>query len=113
MEQASKGVIEQRLTDKLERALSPVVLTVLNESYMHNVPPGSESHFKVVAVSAEFEGTRRVRRHRLIHKILEEELSDHIHALSIDALTPQEWEERKGRTNPSPVCLGGSKSEGT
>ncbi len=35
-------------------------LSVVNESYMHNVPAGSESHFKVIVVSDAFEGLRLV-----------------------------------------------------
>ena len=31
-------------------------MEVMNESYMHNVPKGSETHFKVVVVSPKFEG---------------------------------------------------------
>ncbi len=39
--------IEQRLSD----SLTPLQLEVVNESFMHNVPAGSETHFKVTAVS--------------------------------------------------------------
>ncbi|MEZ5448086.1 MAG: BolA family protein [Thiolinea sp.] len=35
---------------------------------MHNVPPSSESHFKVTIVSDEFEGKALVARHRMINK---------------------------------------------
>lgn len=33
--------------------LSPVHLEVVNESYMHNVPKGSESHFKGILLNFE------------------------------------------------------------
>jgi hypothetical protein len=42
--------IQRKLTD----ALNPVHLDIFNESYMHNVPSGSETHFKVVVVSDKF-----------------------------------------------------------
>ena len=35
------------------------VRQVINESYMHNVPKGSETHFKVVVVSPEFNEVRK------------------------------------------------------
>lgn len=52
----SGGPIETSIRTKISKALSPAHLEVINESTMHNVPPGSETHFKVVVVSEEFEG---------------------------------------------------------
>ncbi|GAK85288.1 cell division protein BolA [Vibrio ponticus] len=49
-------MIEETIQTKLHQQLSPTHLEVINESYMHNVPPGSESHFKVIVVSEQFEG---------------------------------------------------------
>jgi len=46
--------VEQTIQKKLTDALNPVHLHIFNESYMHNVPPGSETHFKVVVVSEKF-----------------------------------------------------------
>ena len=105
------GPVERLLTDKLQAAFSPQQLQVINESHMHSVPPGSESHFKVLVVSAAFAGQNRVARHRAVNKVLAEELAASVHALSMDALTPQEWQERGGTSTPSPVCRGGSKTE--
>lgn len=47
--------VEKTIREKITSALDPVHLEVINESYMHNVPRGSETHFKVVVVSKEFE----------------------------------------------------------
>ena len=55
-----QSAIEQKLTN----SLTPSHLEVINESHMHNVPPGSESHFKVVIVTDVFDGISRVRRHQ-------------------------------------------------
>lgn len=41
------GPVARRIRDKLQRAFEPAHLDVLNESYMHNVPKGAETHFKV------------------------------------------------------------------
>lgn len=48
--------IENSIRNKLSIALNLKHLDVINESHMHNVPPGSETHFKVVVVSENFDG---------------------------------------------------------
>lgn len=45
---------ELAIRKKLQDALNPKHLEILNESYMHNVPKGSETHFKVLVVSDKF-----------------------------------------------------------
>lgn len=52
---ASDAPIENAITQALTENLSPVHLEVINESYMHNVPKGAETHFKVLVVSSRFE----------------------------------------------------------
>lgn len=46
--------IEQSIRSKLTVHLNPIFVDVINESYMHNVPKGAETHFKVVVVSDQF-----------------------------------------------------------
>lgn len=48
--------MESTIIDKLNEALKPSHIEAVNESYMHNVPLGSETHFKVLVVSEEFNG---------------------------------------------------------
>lgn len=48
------GLVESSIRKKLEITLKPLYCNVINESYMHNVPKGSETHFKVVVVSEKF-----------------------------------------------------------
>ena len=101
-----QSIIEQKIVDSI-----PLVgLEVINESHMHNVPTGSESHFKVIIISDEFEGERLIRRHQRVNKILADELENKIHALALHTLTPKEWTEKGGVAMPSPKCLGGGKS---
>ena len=100
-------VIEAKITD----ALQPEYLEVANESHMHNVPPDSESHFKVTVVTAEFDGKMLVARHRMLNQLLKEELDGPVHALSLNTLTPKEWQEKNGEVRKSPPCLGGSKAK--
>ena len=50
------GVVEDTVREKLVSHFKPVHLEIVNESFKHNVPKGSETHFKVVIVSSVFEG---------------------------------------------------------
>ena len=101
--------MQQKIETKITNAIAPAHLEVINESHMHNVPPGSESHFKLVIVTASFEGLPRVRRHQQINGLLADELKGSIHALSMQTLTPDEWSKRNKEVITSPDCMGGSK----
>ncbi len=107
--QFSNMNVQQIIEQKIKTRLNPVHLEVRNESRMHNVPPGSESHFKVTVVSDLFEGKMPVARHRLLNETLAEELAGPVHALSLHTLTPAEWQAKGGQVPRSPPCLGGSK----
>ena len=100
---------QTQIETKLEAAFTPTFLEVVNESHMHNVPPGSESHFKVTVVSALFHQRQLVARHRMVNKALADELAGTVHALALHTLTPDEWFERAGVTPDSPQCMGGGK----
>lgn len=101
--------IKDSIEEKLRTSLAPSVLEVINESSMHNVPKGSETHFKVVVVSADFDGKSRVARHQLVFASLAHELQNGVHALSITARSPAEWAADMA-VQASPQCLGGSKN---
>jgi len=101
--------MQQTITSKLQQALSPEHLEVVNESHMHNVPEGSESHFKVTVVSDVFKDKMLVARHRMVNKALEDELTGGLHALALHTLTMEEWFE-KGKVAESPPCEGGGRS---
>ncbi|MDX2505251.1 MAG: BolA/IbaG family iron-sulfur metabolism protein [Gammaproteobacteria bacterium] len=101
--------VQNTIETKLTQAFSPDYLLVENESHMHNVPAGSEKHFKVQIVSDSFENEMLIKRHRAVNKVLEEELAGPIHALSIHAFTKGEWDKRNGQVQESPPCQGGGK----
>jgi len=101
--------VQGQIEAKLSAALSPRHLDVINESHMHHVPPGSESHFKVVVVADGFAGKSRVARHQAVNALLADEIAGPVHALSIQAHTPEEWQARGGAVLASPACLGGSR----
>lgn len=86
--------IQQSIRAKLETAFAPMGLEIEDQSARHaghaGAHPEGESHFHVLLVSAAFDGKSRPERHRMIHKVLADELSDRVHALSLTLLAPGE-----------------------
>lgn len=105
-----QGPVGQRIEAALADAFALDHLEVRNESGQHNVPPGSETHFKVVLVGAAFEGQLRIKRHRSVNAVLAAELAGPVHALSIHAYTLAEWQRRHGNAPLSPPCHGGEQT---
>jgi BolA protein len=102
--------IENTIKTKLTAKFMPVHLEVNNESYMHNVPENSETHFKVTVVSDEFVSKRLIQRHRMVNELLSEELAGPVHALAIHTYSVDDWAKKQGIAPDSPNCLGGGKS---
>ena len=98
----STGPIESQIINTLSSSLNLSSLKIINESFMHNVPAGSESHFKIVVVTNDFNNLSIIKRHKLIYKTLDN-LMNKIHALSIHAFNEEEF-----KLNPiildSPEC---------
>ncbi|HSK38744.1 MAG TPA: BolA family protein [Arenibaculum sp.] len=86
--------IADTIRAKLTDALAPTRLEVIDESHRHaghaGHDPRGESHFRVVVVSSAFEGHGRVERHRMVNRLLAEELAGRVHALALRTLTPEE-----------------------
>lgn len=99
--------MQTSIQQKLSIELSPTHLEVVNESHSHNVPAGSETHFKVVVVTTLFQGETAVKRHRRVYGILADELAGGVHALSLHLYTPEEWSAAS--VPHSPPCLGGGR----
>ena len=68
------------------------------EAAIVKVESGDNTHFGALIVAAEFEGKRLIARHQLVYKTLGALVGNEIHALSITALTPDEWREQGGAT---------------
>lgn len=102
-------MLKEKLENKIQETFEPTYMEVINESYMHNVPKGSESHFKVIIASNEFEGKRLIARHRAVNTLFAEELATQIHALAIHTYTPTEWQAEQQVAPDSPMCMGGNK----
>lgn len=89
--------IENRIREKLLDALAPASLSIDNESHKHaghaamrGLAQTGETHFHVSIVSEAFKDRGRVERHRMVNEILADELAGPVHALSINAKTPDE-----------------------
>ena len=100
-------LIQQIIEKKLVTSFTPHYCLVENESQHHNVPPNSETHFKVTLVSALFEGKRLLQRHRSVNAVLSDELAGPVHALALHTYTAEEWQKRQEESPISPNCLGG------
>lgn len=100
-----KDQIEAQIFKILSCDFSPEFLKVINESDHHSGPKGRESHFAVLIVSQKFLGISRIDRQRSVFSSLSE-IIPIIHALTLRALTLEEWKNK----NPigsfkSPNCV--------
>jgi BolA protein len=103
-------VVKTRIEAKLRSLFDPQHLEVTNESANHHVPKGSETHFKVLVVTRNFEGKPLVQRHRMVYSLLEQEMKEGVHALALHTYTPEEWVVYQG-DRKSPVCQGGKNKD--
>ena len=82
------------ITKKLTEAFVPQSLNVVDESHRHEGHaghrPGGQTHFRIYIVSESFKGKTRIDRHRMVNKILSDELAAGVHALAIHAAAPGE-----------------------
>jgi acid stress-induced BolA-like protein IbaG/YrbA len=63
---------------------------------------GDGRHFFATIVSAEFDGTSRIKRHQRVYEALGDRMREQIHALSMKTLTPAEWAlERPDGASPN------------
>eukprot|EP00124_Ichthyophonus_hoferi_P000563 Ihof_evm16s21 gene=Ihof_evmTU16s21 len=97
------GPVQDSIQAKLTACFSPSYMNILNESNNHSGPRNRESHFKIVVVSDAFKGKTPIQRHRAVNEALKEEFANGLHALSIDAKTPEQW-NLNSITIPSPTC---------
>ena len=82
-------LIEQALREQLQ----PERLEVLDDSAAHagHTESGGRGHFRVRIVSTRFAGLGAVQRHRLVNAVLAPLWDSHLHAVSITALSPDEF----------------------
>jgi BolA protein len=84
------GLVRKTIESKLNEALSPTFLEVVDESAQHHghsgARPDGESHFRVKIAAPAFKGKSRVEQHRMINQVLAHELQERVHALVIEVL---------------------------
>ena len=56
---------------------------------------GDGHHFEAIIVSEAFQGKSRVQRHQLVYKALGDRMREEIHALSMQTLTPEDWQQAR------------------
>jgi BolA protein len=82
-----------RIKSKLESAFAAAEVSVYDDSARHAGHPGAREgagHFRVRIVSHAFAGRNRLQRHRMVYDALAELLPGDIHALNIEAKTPDD-----------------------
>ncbi len=65
-----------------------------------NVSSDDNTHYAALVVSDSFVGKRSIARHQLVYKCLGALVGNEIHALSIRAYTPEEWQEIQSANGP-------------
>ena len=82
----------QFIRDTLEGEFAPLELEVIDDSHLHagHASARGGGHFRVRIVSEAFAGRKPLERHRMIYRVLQAAMARDIHALSIQALTPDE-----------------------
>lgn len=78
---------------RLEQAFKPLALEIIDESAKHAGHAGAAGgggHYIVNIVSAAFTDKSPIQRHRLVYDTLDDMMQSEIHALSIQARTPEE-----------------------
>ena len=88
------GSVAAEIAARLEQALAPAQLRVLNDSDKHRGHAGhdgsGESHFTVEIVAERFAGMSRIERQRAVNHALGDLLAERVHALAIKARAPGE-----------------------
>ena len=101
MHEQSDMAVSDRIKAKIEAALAPSSIEIIDESHKHATHAHAvkrqgvaghtgETHFRVRVVSEAFRGKSRVDRHRAINQLLETEFKGSMHALAIEAKAPGE-----------------------
>lgn len=112
-------MIFEAIETKVRAAFQPTHLELENESHMHHhrtreagaLGGVEETHFRLVVVSAAFEGVSRVDRQRRVYALLEDERTAGLHALAMWTYTPAEWAKIGPHADlESPSCASGAQS---
>jgi BolA protein len=84
---------DERIRAALREVLEPTLLEIDDQSYLHAGHSGARDgrgHFRVRIVARAFMGKELLERHRMVYRAMGSLMSTDVHALSIEALTPEE-----------------------
>lgn len=85
--------VEIAMRERLE-ALAPLRVDLRDESGQHaghaGARPSGGSHWQLTIVSEAFRGKSAVARHRMVYEALGDLMKRDIHALKIEAFTPEQ-----------------------
>ena len=94
MTEAATGPVATEMLKRLNSALSPTRVDLVDDSEQHRghggYNPEGESHFSLTIESAAFAGKSRVERQRVVYSALGDLMESRVHALSIRATAPGE-----------------------
>ena len=94
MDDEKTGPVAAEILRRLNSALSPASIDLIDDSEQHRghggYNPAGESHFTLKIESAAFAGKNRVERQRMVYAALGELMRERVHALSIKASAPGE-----------------------
>lgn len=89
----------QRIHGLIQEALAPSYFELFDDSASHAGHYGAQEsgggHFYATIVSAAFAEKSPVQRHQLVYRALGDMMQTDIHALSIKAYTPSEYQQPK------------------
>ncbi len=82
----------QRIRTRLEQHFTPQLLRLTDDSHRHvgHAGAGGLGHYSVYICASAFSGRSPLQRHRLIYAALAEMMQTDIHALHIQAVSPEE-----------------------
>ncbi len=81
-------MIKQEIEKRLQEALEPTHIEVIDESHLHaghvGARPTGNTHFRLKITSPKFNDLKPVARHQLVYKILSDLMNNPIHALAME-----------------------------
>ena len=80
------------IEERIHAELQPLDFDIADESHLHagHASAKGGGHFRVRIVAAAFVGKTPLQRHRMVYAAMGDAMQKDIHALSIQALTPDE-----------------------
>lgn len=94
MDTTATGPIATEMLKRLNSALSPITISLIDDSEKHRghggYNPAGESHFSLDIESEAFAGKSRVERQRMVYRALGELMRERVHALQLRARAPGE-----------------------